>query len=270
MPYAIEVDFPTDCDGAAVLRRLEGVLDPELDAPILELGFVRSLALHAGHATIVLQLPTSWCAVNFAYMMAQDVRDALRAVAGVDRVTVRLGDHCAAAEIETAVNSGTPFAAAFPGEGAGSLAALRQNFLRKGFLARQERLLRALRDAGWSFAAISVLRLDEVSVAGGVFVVRHCGTAPLASGPAAILRQYLERRAELGLDCHPAARLIVDLAGDPLPTERLQAHYCTVRTVRVSLEANGSFCRAMLATRRRDTAASPAPTTNRGGTIVSL
>jgi hypothetical protein len=57
-------------------------------------------------------------------------------VEGVRRVTVRLGDHCAAEEIEAAVNDGRPFSEAFPGEGAGSLAALRLTFLRKGFCRR--------------------------------------------------------------------------------------------------------------------------------------
>ena len=53
---------------------------------------------------------------------------------------MRLGDHSAAGEIEAAVNDGRPFAEPFPG--AGSLAALRLTFLRKGSLSRQERLLR--------------------------------------------------------------------------------------------------------------------------------
>jgi hypothetical protein len=51
--------------------------------------------------------------VNFAYLMAEDVRRALLGVEGVRRVTVRLGDHCAAEEIEAAVNDGRPFAEAF-------------------------------------------------------------------------------------------------------------------------------------------------------------
>jgi metal-sulfur cluster biosynthetic enzyme len=267
MSYTLATEFPAGDDGAALLERLAGVLDPELDEPILALGFVRSLALHAGHATVVLQLPTSWCAVNFAYMMAQDVRNALLAAAGVDRVTVRLGDHCAAAEIESAVNGGRPFAAAFAGEGGGDLAALRRTFLRKGFLARQERLLRALREAGWPFATIAALRLDEVSVAGDVFMVRQSGMPPVAGGPAETLRRYLERRAEIGLDCGSAAPLIVGLDGEGLPGERLEAHYRTIRTVRVALEANGSFCRAVLAARRPEVAA-PSTHINQGGAIV--
>ena len=70
-----------------------------------------------------------------------------------------------------------------------------------------------------------------------------------------ILQRYLERRAELALDCSPAAPLIVDLEGKPLSADQLQAHYEAARMVRVALEANGSFCRALLSVRHRDAAA---------------
>jgi hypothetical protein len=56
----------------------------------------------------VLRLPTSWCAVNCAYLMAEDVRRAVLSVDAIQRVTVNLGDHCAAEEIEVTVNDGRP------------------------------------------------------------------------------------------------------------------------------------------------------------------
>jgi len=155
----VPCEFPAGYDGAAMLERLAQVLDPELDESILDLGFVRSLQLRSGHARIALRLPTSWCAVNFAYLMAEDIRNALLSVEGVRRVSVNLGDHCAAAEIEAAANDGRSFAEAFPGEAAGSLEALRLTFLRKGFLGRQEQLLRELRIAGCSTETVCVLRL---------------------------------------------------------------------------------------------------------------
>jgi len=223
------------CDRAAILNRLWRVLDPELDEPILQLGFVRSLQVGDGEAVIGLQLPTSWCAVNFAWLMAEDVRNALITVPGIERVTVRLGDHCAAAEIEAAVNSGKTFAEAFPGEGFGSLASLRLVFLRKGFLGRQQRLLRELRSVGFSPEQICALRLSEISVKSDV---------------GETVRRYLERRAELGLDCSPSAPLIVDLNGNEVPLDQLDSYYRDARTVRVAMEANGSFCRALLAARR--------------------
>lgn len=197
---------------------------------------------------MALQLPTSWCAVNFAYLMAEDIRLALLSVAGVGRVTVSLGDHCAASEIEAAVNAGRPFAEAFPAEGAGDLAALRLTFLRKGFLVRQQRLLSELRAAGSDAATVCALRLGEVSIVGASIAIAD--GPPI--GSAATLRRCLERRAELGLDCRPAAPLVVDLDGAPFSPERFAAHYENARTVRIALEANGSFCRALMTLRRLD------------------
>ena len=232
-----QCELADGCNGSAILERLRQVLDPELDEPILQLGFVRSLQIRDGDAVIALQLPTSWCAVNFAWLMAEDVRRALTAIDGIDNVTVRLGDHCAAAQIEAAVNGEKTFAEAFPGEGFGSPEALRRVFLRKGFLVRQERLLRELRTAGLSPAAICDLHLADVSVG--------------SETP----RRYLERRAELALDCSPTAPLIVNLDGNKLSVERLETYYRDARTVRVAIEANGSFCRALLAARDRDESA---------------
>ncbi len=256
MSDTVPCELPAGYDGSVLLERLARVLDPELDESILDLSFVRSLRLRSGQAEVALRLPTSWCAVNFAYLMAEDVRRALLSVEGIDRVTVLLGDHCAAAEIEAAVNDGRSFAEAFPAEGAGSLAALRLTFLRKGFLSRQERLLRDLRDAGCTPTSICALRLGEVSVQDDAIVIRRPGGAPVAGGSAATLQRYLERRAELALDGTPAAPLIIDLEGEPFSVDRLQAHYEAVRTVRVALEANGSFCRALLSVQHLDAAGS--------------
>src|SRR3984893_5445932 len=217
----VPCEFPAGYDGAAILDRLAQVLDPELDESILDLGFVRSLQLRSGHASVALRLPTSWCAVNFAYLMAEDVRGALLRVEGVRQVTVSLGDHCAAEEIEAAVNDGRPFAEAFPGEGTGSLAGLRLAFQRKGFLGRQERLLRELREAGCSPTVICALRLGEVSVYDKTIVVRQPGCAPVGGGAAEVLQRYLNRRADLALDGSPAAAVIVDLEGKTLSTEQL-------------------------------------------------
>jgi metal-sulfur cluster biosynthetic enzyme len=246
MDQDLLIELPAGFDKTAIFDRLSRVLDPELDEPILRLGFVQSIRLHDGQATVTLQLPTSWCAINFAFIMAEDVRAALLAVNGIQEVTVCVGDHASAEEIETAVNSGKPLAAAFPGEAEAGLAVLRTVFLRKGFLVRQERLLRELRVAGLSATAISTLRVgDEPTTA-----TEH-------------RQRYLVRRAELGLDCSPAAPLIVDQSGTWVPAERLEPYYQQIRTVRVSLEANGSFCRAVLATRRAKPSM-PSETTNKG------
>lgn len=233
-------DFDAGRDSLAILARLATVLDPELDQSIVDLGFVQQLRVREKRADVRLELPTSWCAMNFAFIMAEDVREVLLGVDGIEQVTVRLGDHCAAGEIEAAVNQGEPFSAAFPGEAKAGLACLRATFLRKGFLVRQERLLQQLRETARSAEEISKLCVKE--------------GPDVAS--AEVLQRYMERRAELGLDCSPAASLIVDQSGVRIPADRLEAYYQEIRTVRVSLEANGAFCRAVLAKRTSSTALS--------------
>ena len=79
MAYNVSSEFQAGYDGTAILERLDLVLDPELDESILQLGFVRSVQVRDSHAIVMLQLPTSWCAMNFAYIMADDVRRALLA-----------------------------------------------------------------------------------------------------------------------------------------------------------------------------------------------
>jgi len=239
MDQNLQIDFPPDIDPGPILECLACVLDPELDEPILKLGFVQSLRLCGNRVTVGLQLPTNWCAVNFAFIMAEDIRAVLLMIDGIQEVVVQLGEHCTAPQIEAAVNSGKSFDEAFPAEHHEGLIALRQTFLRKGFLSRQERLLRDLRAADLSASTISRLRICD-----------GASDAVTSATTADCVRRYLARRAELGFDCSPTAPLILDQNGTAVREEQLETHYQRVRTVRVSMEANGSFCRAALVTRR--------------------
>ena len=167
------------------------------------------------------------------------------------------------------MNGGLSFAEAFPGEATGSLEALRRTFLRKGFLGRQERLLKGLREAGCSPAMICALRLGEISTQDDAIIIRQPRSEPVECGSGATLQRYLERRAELALDCSPAAPLVVDLEGEPFSPERLQLHYEAARTVRVALEANGSFCRALLSLHRINVVGPPGPASMGGRHVQS-
>jgi len=246
-PSLLLSDVP---DRAIILERLQRVLDPELDESVIHLGFIESLHVHQGHATVALHLPTSWCAANFVYMMAEDIRHALLAVESIHAVTIRVGEHFAAPTIETGVNAGTPFAEAFAAEGGGNLDTLRETFLRKGFTSRQERLLRSLKDAGLTAADICTLRIGDLAFVGDACLVRCAGRQPVEVGLADTARRYLQRRGELGLDGSPTGPLITDLQDQPLTVERLEEYVTRARTVRLSLEANGVLCRAVLAARQ--------------------
>ena len=246
----VRLSLPDTLDREAIFKRLEKVLDPELDEPILKLGFVKSIEAESDHLTIELHLPTYWCAPNFSYMMAEDTRRELLTVEGLGDVTVRLKDHFAARTIEASVNAGKSFSEAFPDEASENLCQLSDLFLRKGYIRRQERLLQNLKNAGLSFEEIAARRMGDVYFEGQSYRIRRNDGRICDVGAAEVAHQYFQRRAEINLDCSPTAPLIIDLRGREVTAEQLEEYLIRARTVRVSLQANGSFCAAVLAARK--------------------
>jgi metal-sulfur cluster biosynthetic enzyme len=219
---------PADLDEGEVLAALGGVLDPELDQSIVELGFVRRVRISPpGDVRVELRLPTYWCAPNFSWLMAEDAREALLADPRVAHVEVALVDHHAAGEVSAGVSSGRAFDDVFGSAPDGRLGDLRDLFRRKAFLARQERALRGL-----------ALREEELA---GLRV----GDLPQTEET----RAYLASRDELGLDCSPAGPALTDAAGRPVGPDRAAEHMRRARLMRVSIEGNAAFCRGLLATR---------------------
>lgn len=197
----------------ALWDALSTVVDPELDRPITDLGFVSEAVVVAGHAHVRLRLPTYFCAPNFAYLMVADAYDAVSPL--VDSVDLRLEDHFAAEEINAGVAAASGFTGAFPGSG--ELDELRVTFQRKAYLASLDRVLCAAPDA----------------------------TTIADVPPSPVLTAMLRRRAVLGLPCDPGSALRVDEHGAPLSPAR--ARYA--RSVRLSIEGNASFCGGLLRTR---------------------
>ena len=246
----VRLSLPDTLDREVIFKQLEKVLDPELDESILKLGFVKSIKAENGHLTIELHLPTYWCAPNFSYMMAEDTRRELLTVGGIHDVTVRLKDHFAAGTIEAGVNAGKSFSQAFPEEASDNLYQLSDLFLRKGYIRRQERLLQNLKNAGLLFEEIAMLRIGDLSFEDESYRIRHNDGRVCDVGEAEVARQYFQRRAEMDLDCSPTAPLIIDLRGREVTAEQLEKYLIRARTVRVALQANGSFCAAVLTARK--------------------
>jgi metal-sulfur cluster biosynthetic enzyme len=217
---------------ARVLAALATVHDPELDEPITELGFVGSCVVRDGaDVDVRLRLPTPQCAPNFAFLMASDAREAVRRVSGVGKVGVVLDDHYTAAEINAAVGTGAGFGAAFPGEGAGDLEALRELFRRKALLARQGRVCAMLlARAGSDHATVVALSAAELP---DHHEVDRC----------------LALRRELGLPYGPSSPALVAGDGSAIPAEELPLWLRRARLVGLSLESNGGICRSLLRVR---------------------
>jgi metal-sulfur cluster biosynthetic enzyme len=216
---------------AAVLGALSGVRDPELDEPITDLKFVADLRVAEDAVDVRLRLPTPFCAPNFAYLMVADAKEAVLSIPGVREARISLDDHHASGEINAGMAEDRGFEGTFPGETEGeSLDELRTIFRRKSFVARQEKLCRALLAEGYSSEELAEMRLEEVPV-------------------SEAFEKYLSRREELGLDVSAEAPFVVDPDGNPIPEEAVVEHLRFAKLTRLSIEGNAGFCRGLLATR---------------------
>jgi metal-sulfur cluster biosynthetic enzyme len=218
---------------SAVWRALGTVRDPELDESITDLRFVQECTVTGDEVTVVLRLPTYFCAPNFAYLMVADAADAVRSIPGARTVRVTLADHFASEEINAGVAAGQGFSASFPGlaePDAADLADLRRTFQRKAHAAAQELVADGLLRAGRTLDDLLATTLGQ-----------------LPQTPA--LERLRRRRADLGLPAGPPAPLLLDADGAPVRAEELPLKLRLARTTRVSIEGKGIFCQGLLATR---------------------
>ena len=221
---------------------LATVMDPELDESVTELGFITELELSAeGEVRIGFRLPTYWCAANFAFLMADDMRRAVEALPWVTRVQVHLYEHMYAEAINQGVTEGAGFQAAFGAAAEGGLDGLRRTFLLKAFQRRQLALLQHLIDAG---------QLPGALVALDVAALRR---QTLDAEGQRLVERYLERRSLVG----GATLAFVDTQGRPIAAEALSGHVRDLRRVGVNTEFNGALCRGLLAVRNAEAGVQP-------------
>jgi metal-sulfur cluster biosynthetic enzyme len=223
---------------AQLMDQLHTVTDPELDEPLTDLGFIKTIDIDVNaHVRIVFKLPTYWCAANFAFMMAEDIRERIKELPWVNDVTVELIDHFSAAEINQGTAASLSFGATFAEQANGNLDDLRRIFQSKAFLQRQERLLRYLLTAGYTsdeLVALNIATLEELEI---------------FQPEGAHLRQhYLFARNKLR-NCEPSSPAFVEPNGRALASESLTDYLKRLRSVSINMEFNGFMCRSLLAAR---------------------
>jgi metal-sulfur cluster biosynthetic enzyme len=217
--------------------RLRHVTDPELDESVTELGFVTSVEVDAmDNVHIQFRLPTYWCAANFAFMMADDMRAAVGAVSWVRGVSVVLGEHMYADKINRGISQGLSFQDAFGREASGDLSDVRRTFLLKAFQRRQEALLNELMAQGYTAEQLVTMILGELQA----LSVERQGQD--------LVGRYLERREIVG-PCSPDAPAFLSAEGRRLQAEGLEAYVRGLRRVGVNAEFNGALCRGLLSVR---------------------
>ena len=237
MPRPARTETGGDARIAAVWTQLASVMDPELDESIVDLGFVEDIAIGTdGRVDVAFRLPTYWCSPNFAFLMADDIGRAVRALPWAREVHPRLEDHMFSQEVNRGTHLGLSFAETFRDlEVSDTLEGLRETFLRKAFQRRQEAVMLGLRRAGWSDAAIVTTDLGTLD--------RTVLTDPEGLRQKPRYREILLAR---GLAARPSDLAFVTLDGAAIAAEDLPVHLRGLRAIRINMEANGALCRGLL------------------------
>jgi metal-sulfur cluster biosynthetic enzyme len=221
-----------------VWSALKTVTDPEIDESVVSLGFVTDVIVDPGSGVeIKFRLPTFWCAPNFAFLMASDMRDAVAALGWVKEVSVKLSDHFSADLINRSVALRQDFRDAFPGETDGDLASVREKFLGIAFERRQELLLRYLLAQGYTSDWITNARISDL--------------VELGLEGASLRNLYLFMLRRLGMDVDSGAPAFVTLRGQTLAAQDFKSYLRKIAGVRRNAEFNGFICRSLLGERER-------------------
>lgn len=257
---------------ADVWRALDTVLDPELDEAVTSLDFVTRVEIDGDAVAVDFRLPTYWCSPNFAWIMAEDMRDALRALPWARAVKVTLADHLFARKINAAVNGGVGFGEAFV-DARGNLEELRATFRRKAYLGRMAELIEALRADGRTDAdllAMTIGDLRTIARTNAAAADPLAGSALQGEGAQAgpVTEQLRREAGTTHIDLHGLAARYLQLRtlfggahgdqeaafrtadGVDIAPADLATFLRGVRMARRGVEANGEMCRIYLRERR--------------------
>ncbi|WP_018183915.1 iron-sulfur cluster assembly protein [Kaistia granuli] len=216
---------------AEVVDRLGEIRDPELDEPVTAMGFIQAIEIVDGKVGVTFQLPTAWCAANFAFLMAVDMKAAVRALPWVTTVEIVLLEHFAARRINEAVGQDLSFVEAFPQKAEAELDRLRHTFVEKAFLARQHAVLESLPNrpgdepANWTIAELE-------------------GLARQSRALAEPVTRYLALRRPLG-----GTSAFVNARGEAVAPSGWPAHRRDLRRTAMTMAANAEHCRVLASAR---------------------
>jgi metal-sulfur cluster biosynthetic enzyme len=222
-----------------IWRTLDTVTDPEIDESVRSLEFVTKVDVDSeANVRIEFRLPTYWCAPNFAFLMASDIRDAVGELRWVNEVSVELLDHFSAALINRSILLRKDFREAFPGETDGDLQDLRRLFLGKAFERRQELLVAHLMLRSYTSENLTEMRLHELTA------------LTLTPEGVGLRNLYLFIRRKMLPDHGADAHAFTTLDGAKLEPDQFAKHLRRIRGVRMTAEFNGAICRGLLAARK--------------------
>jgi len=87
-----------------IFDALTSIVDPEINVSIMELQLVDNVDIENGSIKIDLHLTSPFCPAVFGFKIAQDVRDNIGKIEGVEKVLVNVSNHFMAEAINKQVN----------------------------------------------------------------------------------------------------------------------------------------------------------------------
>src|SRR5947199_4913079 len=91
-----------------IFDELTKIVDPEIGVSIMELELIDKVDLDAGKVNVDLHLTSPFCPAVFGFKIAQDVRDNVYRLSGIEAVKVNVSNHFMADAINKQINESTP------------------------------------------------------------------------------------------------------------------------------------------------------------------
>jgi metal-sulfur cluster biosynthetic enzyme len=91
-----------------IFEELTKIVDPEIGVSIMELELVDKVDINDGKVNVDLHLTSPFCPAVFGFKIAQDVKDNIHKVEGIQEVKVNVSNHFMAEAINKQVNESQP------------------------------------------------------------------------------------------------------------------------------------------------------------------
>ena len=91
-----------------IFEELTKIVDPEIGVSIMELELVDKVDINDGKVDVDLHLTSPFCPAVFGFKIAQDVKDNIHKVEGIQEVKVNVSNHFMAEAINKQVNESQP------------------------------------------------------------------------------------------------------------------------------------------------------------------
>jgi metal-sulfur cluster biosynthetic enzyme len=87
-----------------IFEELTKIVDPEIGVSIMELELIDKVDIEQGKVNVDLHLTSPFCPAVFGFKIAQDVKDNIHKVEGIEDVKVNVSNHFMAEAINKQVN----------------------------------------------------------------------------------------------------------------------------------------------------------------------